>query len=125
MNQPRTLPRRLLMIDFSCAFAGAALYFFLYNFMITTLGLPRWVVETQLLANFLYGIYGAVLFGTGVRQTRYFKLLVVMNFAYCGFCFAEGSLLIFTGVHAGAALLLFEGLLIGALAMVEKKSLLK
>lgn len=115
--------RRLFIFDFSCALAVGGVYFLLFNFMIETLALPRWIVQTQLLANFLSGIYGVVLFVGRVGRRPYFRFLVIMNFFYAIFCITVGLALSLSGAYWGALLLLFEGVFIAILAQLERKSM--
>jgi hypothetical protein len=120
---PPSSSRGLFIFDFSCALAAGIVYFSLIDFMTETLALPRWLVQTQLLANLLYGLYGALLFAGRITRPGYFRFLVAMNFLYAGFCIAVGLALSLSGTHWGALLLLFEGAFIAALAQLERSSI--
>ncbi len=118
-------PRSLFIFDFFCALAVGVIYFLLFDFIIETLALPRWVVQTQLLANFLYGIYGAILFTRRTKRQLFFRFLVVMNFIYASFCVAVGLTLSLNGIYGGALLLLVEGIFIATLAKLEWSSMVQ
>ena len=119
----RVHPRKLLQYDFSLGLAGGVIYYFLYDFMIGTLALPRWLVLTQLLANLSYGLYGAILFTSLKVRLGYFRFLVMMNSIYATFCLGMGSILLFKAVYWGAILLISEGVFIAILAKIERTSL--
>ena len=120
----RQLQRRpLFMFDFLCALAGAGIYYVLFDFMIETVGVPRWMVRTQLLANLAYGIYGAILFVSRTGRSGVFGFLVVMNFIYAGLCVAAALTLVLNGAYGGALLLVVEALFIATLAKVERAAM--
>lgn len=109
--------RNLLVIDFSCAFAGGLFYLIFFEFLTHTLRLPTWCVYIQLAANFTYGIIGFLLFIT--RRERFLGTLAKMNFIYSIFCFGLAPFLISNGSIWGSLVILVEGAFIAALAKVE------
>lgn len=111
--------KHLFLFDFFCALFGAVLYFFLLDFMVDDLGLPRWLAQFQLTANFLYALYGLILFVKKAKQLTFYKFLTILNFIYAGFCALMGVILILNHTYLGTVLLLTEGLLIALLAKVE------
>lgn len=117
--------QNIFIIDFILAFAGTLLYFFLFNFLVTNLSLPKNIVQAQLIANFVYGVYGLVIFVLGIQKLILFKFLVFMNFAYAGLCLLVGLRLLITFSNWGALLLLAEAILIAILANFERLYLLK
>lgn len=111
--------RKLFVLDFICGLAGALIYYWLFNFMITTLSLPQSMVLVQLLANLSYGIYGIIVYLSKTQNLKFFKFLIAMNFAYSFICLVASLLLILNKLYLGSGLLLIEGLLIALLAKWE------
>lgn len=109
----------LLIIDFTCAWAGGLLYYFVFDFLISQLGLPLWVASTQLIANLTYALFGSALFIFRLRHKRPFLFLTYANFAYAAFCLVVALILL----NQGSILLLAEALVIFTLAKVELKTI--
>ena len=118
MNSVRL--RKLLVLDFMCAFMGAVIYFAAYYFLTETLFMPAGLVRAQAAANCLYGIFGLFIFAT--RKEGLFKILIMMNFAYAGLCLMLAIVLLWKELQWGALILLLEGLLIFSLAWFELKA---
>jgi hypothetical protein len=115
-------PRTMLMIDFVCALSGGILYFFLFDFLLQTLGIPHWMAMVQLIANSTYGILGVLIFLGGKERMPFLKL-ITMNFIYAVFCLILAVYLCASGGPLGTWLLFAEGIFIFLLALLEKKSL--
>ena len=116
-------PRFMLMVDFICAFSGGIVYFALFDFLLTILGIPHWMVMVQLLTNNAYGVFGVVLLVCRKEHSPLFRFLITMNFVYALFCFAFVVFLVTRNVLLGSWLLLSEGIFIFLLATLEKRSL--
>jgi len=115
--------RNMLIIDFSCALIGTGIYFFLYDFMIESLAIPRWMVSTQLFANLIYGLYGVGIHLGKKSESGFFRFLIFMNFAYASFCIGVAVLTTLNAAYGGALVLLLEGIFIAVLAQLEWQSL--
>lgn len=115
--------RTLLIFDFYCGLSGGLLYFIFFDFLIGTLGLPHWVVTTQLFANTVYGIFGASLFFSRTQSRSLFWTLVIMNFVYAIFCMGLSLFLFQPENYWGATLVLVEGAFVFTLAKGERDSL--
>ncbi|MBX3019846.1 MAG: hypothetical protein KF767_18305 [Bdellovibrionaceae bacterium] len=118
------LLRRYLLVDACFALAGGLLYVFLFNFLITTLGLPEELARFQLTANWVYAGMGFFFFFRRPEQTaRALALIARMNLAYSGVCGLAGVWLLATTRPWGTALLFAEGLGIAGLALMERRAL--
>ena len=112
--------RKLLVVDFSGAFAGAVFFFFAFDFLLGFL--PEAVIKTQLTANLTYGLFGLALFLSRTEQLKFYRALMWMNFAYAGLCILGSAWMLMRGEPLGGLFLLLEAAIIAALAKVEKNS---
>lgn len=112
--------RKLLLVDFSGAFAGAVFFLFAFDFLVGFL--PKAVVQTQLTANLTYGLVGLALFLSHTEQLKFYLTLMWMNFAYAGLCILGSAWMLMSGEPLGCLFLLVEAAIIAALATVEKNS---
>lgn len=111
--------RNFFFFDLICALSGALLYFFLFDFIIEFTSLPPALVQTQLLANSLYALYGLGLFLSRTEKSLPYRALAFMNAVYASLCALAALGLLIKGISLGASLLALEGLLIAALAKIE------
>jgi hypothetical protein len=97
---------------------------FCFDFIAETFALPRFVIQTQLFANLVFGCYGVMLFTlSGMSQASY-RFLIRMNFLYAILCIVVGVALYSRNSTLGAFLLLGEGTFILVLAKFERDAFL-
>jgi hypothetical protein len=109
--------RTLLAVDFSCALAGLLAFVVLFDALVEVVGLPPWVVRTQVVANALYGVVGIALFAA--RRERFLGVIAAMNGVYALYCFGLAPTLYASGHPTGALFVFIEGAVIAALATLE------
>jgi hypothetical protein len=119
------MPKRLLIIDFSCALGGALAYVLLFDFLQDQLGVPQRLLQFQLGANLLYGMFGVGLFLSGTRRAPYFRFLIRMNLLYAVICTLLGLALLGNTQLLASALILGEVILITGLALWERQMLVR
>ena len=113
--------RKLWVLDFTCALAGAIVFWLMFDFLVESIGLPRPLVWAQFLANLFYGLFGVIAFAFQTERVEWFRLLVTMNWIYACLCFGTCLTLAWTGNTTGATLLLLEGMMIATLAFWERR----
>ena len=123
----RTKLRKLFLFDCACGLVAGIIYSLGFEYIIEAFLLPRWVVLIQLISNFSYALYGAILYMSGTTRLGFFRLLVAMNVTYaslCGMC-GLAFMLTLEPSPLGAWLLIVEAAFIAALALVEDRFLLR
>lgn len=114
-------PKNLLIIDFSCAFVGALLYFCLLDFLNETFLFPVRLLEIQMMLNLVYGFFGLFLFFKKQNDMKMLRFLMCMNALYSFACLVMALFSGFNGLGAVAMILLLEAVLILTLVSVERK----
>ncbi|MEK7356657.1 MAG: hypothetical protein AAB250_09420 [Bdellovibrionota bacterium] len=115
--------RTLFTIDFVGALTAGSIYLLIYQSLTQLLSLPSTIVDLQIIANFAYGSYGAVLFVARIQRTSFYRFLVYVNFSYALLIGVSGLVQLNYDRPMGAALLVGEGLFIAILARLEHRSL--
>lgn len=113
-------PKKLLIVDFCCAFFGGLLYLFAHSLLVGYFDLPKSIVTGQTAANFIYGIYGFIIFMISRITFKYLQFLMVMNFLYALICLVIAMTLFFIKNYLGGLILLSEFILILTLVRFER-----
>lgn len=129
MNEPRLpkLARALLWTD---GLAGASVgvgVLVLHPWLARLYGLAESLVLALGVANLLYGAYSsrlALRMARGKRPSaRSVDLLVAANGAWAIVCFALAVVFLGKATLVGVGVLVFEGLFVGGLALLERRYL--
>lgn len=113
--------KKMLVIDFSCAFLGALFYISFQNLLVEKLLFPLNLLQAQLMANLIYGIFGLTIYIMKKNTTENLRFLMKMNALYAAVCLAAAVFYGFTGFMAVGFLLLIEAVLILFLVSLERK----
>jgi hypothetical protein len=111
--------RSLLWIDSRAGLAVGATMLMLSSWLSRLYGLSHPLVVGMGIANVVYGTYSFLLERRAVRPRAALMLLIAANAAWAVACFAMAFHFATSATVLGIAVLVFEGVFVGGLALLE------
>lgn len=118
MPYPRAA-KSLLWIDCLGGLAVGVLVLVLASWLSTLYALPEPFILALGTANLAYGTFSLSLARRAVRPRALLRLLIGANLTWAVFCFGAGAVFAAQASAYGLALLLFEGVYVGGLGLLE------